>query len=129
MTNGRVIVTLSKERPSYMAGAYNHDRAHRPITMGEIDQMIAKSARRKRERAKARARMTNPQIKASVRNHTYRNESGYLVQAFTRWSGDGRWRMSSSIFVKTRDAADHIRDKLKRGEEIEIPDYTYRSPT
>lgn len=53
-----------------------------------------------------------------IRKSTYRSKPGFTI------SGLSPKGHHVKIFTETRSSAEHIRDKVKRGEEIELGDFS-----
>lgn len=54
-----------------------------------------------------------------VRPSVYRRKSGYTI------SGLNPRGQRISIFTETRASANHIAAKVRRGEDVTLPDFTY----
>jgi len=58
-----------------------------------------------------------------IRAHVYRDRVGFLI------CGRDAIGRSVRIFTETRVSAEHIRDKVKRGEQTELADFSYGAET
>ena len=61
--------------------------------------------------------MESTTARYTIRSKQYRGHDGYTV------SGNGSGIFATRIFVETREAAEHVRMMLRKGQDIELVDF------